>query len=637
MTDIKDSKLYRLSFAVIAIQGLAMMAWSFLIYNRGSLSWDSALYSQAAWLISHGNLNPFDTVAGFSFFGNHGEIIMWVLSWPAIVIPASLWLLIVQIISVIGAEILLLNWIGSKEYWKINPKLSKSNVYILAAFMLALNPWIFWSVAGDFHLESVALFFLIGASSSLEQGKYKNALIFAVFELSCGVVGVLWLLSIGLTLLIVKDRFRVGLLTVGISILAFCGFYILGADQSLTIKDGYPYLGQGSSISKILGIFTHVGDVASRIKQRCSDIFAQLGAAGAIGVLSPWGLISPGLILLVNVSNDYRQGVFAFPGFQSLPVEFFLVYGFFEVLAKVGNLKLVHKMSLVVLGVIAIGYSLVWFPKIPTAWMDVSRLSGGALKSAESMIPQGDEVIASQGIAGTLAGRKYIYAMRSPGSFPVNQSNVWIILAPYAGIETESVSDTLSTLSYLAKSANASLRYSNSGIYLFEERGLSVGQHIYVGPDPSKKSVVDAPRWALESNIGRVQSQNGIPTSIASEGSLSGYVCYGAFIRSGAGMVLNAQVKLSDNGGVNVEMWDDSTNTLLAREEPSNNGIVQVALIQGTTPSDKIPRLSPVLHGFGIWTARPAPGPGGDLIEIRIFSDGTSPVTVYSVTWVNLP
>ncbi|NNN21059.1 MAG: DUF2079 domain-containing protein [Acidimicrobiales bacterium] len=635
MTEKKDSKLFKLGFAIIAIQGVAMMAWSFLIYNRGSLSWDSALYSQAAWMISHGHFFLFDTVAGFSFFGNHGEIIMWVLSWPALLIPASLWLLIVQVACVVGAEIMLLNWIGAKEYWKSNPKLSKSKVYILAALILAGNPWIFWSVAGDFHLESVALFFLIGACSSFDQGRYRNAFIFAGFELSCGVVGVLWLLGIGLTLLIVKDRLRVGLLTVGLSLIAFCGFYILGADQSLTIKDGYPYLGQGSSISKIFGIFTHLGDIASRIKQRLSDIFAQLGSAGVIGVLSPWGLVAPFLILLVNVSNDYRQGVFAFPGFQSLPVEFLLIYGFFDVLGKVGSMTLLHKMSLVVLGIIAIGYTLIWFPKIPTAWLDVSRASGGALSSAESMIPQGGEVIASQGIAGTLAERKYIYAMRSPGLFPVNQANLWIVVAPYAGIETESVSDTLSTLSYLATSANVTLRYSSSGIYLYEEHGLTPGESIFVGPDPSKKSVAEEPGWALESNIGQVDSQNGIPTSISSRGSLSGYVGYGAFIRSGPGDSLVAQVKLSDSGGVNVEMWDDSTNTLLAREQPSNNGIVQAALIQGVTPSANLPRVNSVLHGFGIWTVRAAPGPSGDLIEIRIYSNGSSPVTIYSVTWMN--
>ncbi len=92
-----------------------------------------------------------------------------------------------------------------------------------------------------------------------------------------------------------------------------------------------------------------------------------------------------------------------------------------------------------------------------------------------------------------------------------------------------------------------------------------------------------------------------------------------------------ATVALSTSVPVNVEVWDATTSTLLARRSiPPTNG-------QGTVsmPVDLVnPKPATPYRGFGPFTIQPIPPTPGHQLEIRIWTPGGGTVSVSALELV---
>ena len=90
-----------------------------------------------------------------------------------------------------------------------------------------------------------------------------------------------------------------------------------------------------------------------------------------------------------------------------------------------------------------------------------------------------------------------------------------------------------------------------------------------------------------------------------------------------------ATVRLSSTGPVNVEIWDDNDNQLLARQMlPGTDGIERI-----TVPVDAtVPYRSHLFAGWGPFRADFISPPAGQRLELRVWSPGGETVHVYGAT-----
>ncbi len=104
-----------------------------------------------------------------------------------------------------------------------------------------------------------------------------------------------------------------------------------------------------------------------------------------------------------------------------------------------------------------------------------------------------------------------------------------------------------------------------------------------------------------------------------------GYVADGLAWQEESGRY-RAKVSLSAAGPVNVEVWNDTGNVLLARRSlPATSGTESIMLPVNATvayPSRAYPRWGPFQAEF-------VPPPKGNRLEIRAWSPGGATVNVY--------
>ena len=70
----------RLSWWVFGAQFVLTAAWTELLYSRYSVTWDGAIYLQAAYLIAHGHLDPSSSALGHAFWQDHSSFAYWPLA-----------------------------------------------------------------------------------------------------------------------------------------------------------------------------------------------------------------------------------------------------------------------------------------------------------------------------------------------------------------------------------------------------------------------------------------------------------------------------------------------------------------------------------------------------------------------------
>ena len=162
---------------------------------------------------------------------------------------------------------------------------------------------------------------------------------------------------------------------------------------------------------------------------------------------------------------------------------------------------------------------------------------------------------------------------------PVARAETWFIIAPTAGIETQSTASAMALIGELAGPLHATLIAQANGVWVFRWRPPP-GVHSVVVPD----GMGPLPAWAAPGAAGRAVLTGPVSNWHVGSAGGQGYVCDGLAWLKPAGRY-QASVTLSATGPVNVEVWDDNGDVLLARQSlPATAGVESITLpVNATT------------------------------------------------------
>lgn len=618
----------RIGYVLLGLQLACFLTWSAVLYRRFALSFDFAVYHQPWYLIAHGDLDPFSSVARLPFWRNDAEFAVWPLAPLYWLWPHDVVLLWVQDICVVAAEAVAFTWLCELAE-RYRPGRDAGWLAGLGIVLLVANPWIWWAVSFDFHEESLAIPFAVLLAKDLAAGR-RRMWAWVLPILAAGAPTATYVVGIGLGGLLASKRSRAAaglmvLLGVGYSLLVV----LLHADAGAPLVRHYGYLVAHRPVPPSLttgklakGIATHPVVVLRAMWDKRVDILANLAPGGLLGIGFPAVLPLTLVVLLANtLSMGYR---FAEPIFQALPIYILVPVGTVGVLAWLARR---HRwVALLMAGLVAaqvIGWLGVWGSRTADQWLRVSTPAAATLTLVQSRIPSTAEVIASQGVIGRFSGRKYLHELAGPGAKPIQSSDVWFVVTPMAGSELQTTADAMTLIGDLAGNLHAALVAHANGVWAFDWH-----------PPPGKRTVdVPArtavlPAWASPGVAGRSELAGPVAGWHVTSTGVKGYVTEGLAWQKPVSRY-KASVRLSATGPVNVEVWDDTGNALLARRSvPATDGVTSVTLPVAAITAYHARAYA----GWGPFRADFVLPPAGQRLEVRVWSPGGETVNVYSAS-----
>lgn len=616
-----------IGIALLLVQGLAMLGWSTLLWQRFALTSDYSIYHQAWWLIAHGHLDPFSTLLrGLPFWQNNFELFMWPLALIGVVWshgPVLLWL---QDVCLVGAEVVAWRWMGEVTTSRLG-----RDGRLLAGTGLALllaNPWAWWAISFDFHMEGVAVLFALLGAYDLAHDRHR-AWLWVALTLLCGNAEATWVAGLGLGALCAGRRWwwkGVGLIALGTGWVLFS--IALHGDSGGSVIGSYGYLaGPGLSSPPSLSVLafdivTHPGRLIGALASHWVDIWANLAPAGLIGIASAWAL---GPALPILLADDLLRGnMFAEPLFQSVLLYVLVPLGTVLVLTRIARRWPRFAIGAgAALVANAAAWSIIWAPQVPATWMRVSPAAAMVLARADAAIPTSAEVIASQGVAGRFSGRILLYPVMAPSQqIPLRSRDTWWVLAPTVGIETAPSANEFALAEELAVALHARLVFHGHGIWVFHWVPPAGLDFINIPGDVTAEQ-----GWLFPGAAGSAVL-NGPPSSwhLAASGR-RGYVLAGDYWREPPGPY-RASVTIDSSGPVNVEVWNDTGDVLLARRSVPPNGRMDTVSFSVAAARFYSHHL---FQGWGPFQMASVPRQGGDRLEIRVWSPGQATVLIKQV------
>jgi hypothetical protein len=457
----------KVGYAILAVQLVCFMIWSTILYHDFAQSIDYMMYHQGWYLIAHGDLNPRNSSFGDLLWQDHSEFMIWPLALFYWIPPHDLMLQWLQDAGVVVAEAVAFTWIcelaqryrpGRDAVW-----LAGTGLVLLVA-----NPWTWWSVSFDFHMETVAIAFLALLAWDLANGR-RRAWAWVLPLLACGDVAATYVAGIGLSGVLASRRSRLpGAVMIGLSA-AFLGITkVVNGDLSSPLW-AYSYLQNDptapfSMTALAKGIASHPGRVVSVLWSKRSPTWQNLAASGPLGLGFVWALPVAVVVLLTN--NLATGPLFAQPSFQSLPLYILLPVGTVAVLAWLARRQ--NLVALLLAGLVvaqAVVLTATWGPKIKSQWLTVPAATAATLGNVLPRIPASDEVIASPNFAGRFSGRKDIQALYQPGSIPLDGSTTWFVIDP--AFETLTSAQTQQVISELAGPMHARRVTQANGVSVY--------------------------------------------------------------------------------------------------------------------------------------------------------------------------
>lgn len=618
-----------IGYGLLGLQLVGFLVWSAILYNRFAVTVDFAQYAQGVYLIAHGDLDPFSTVLGLPLLRNDSEFIVWVFAPLYWVSHGGLLLAWLQDVGIVGAEAVAFTWICEL----VRQRCREGDAAWLAGLgllLLAANPWIWWGVSFDIHMEPVILVFAALMTWDIANGR-RRAWVWVVPVLAAGAATATYVIGIGLGGVLVSRRSRrqgVALAIVGVcySLLLI----LLHINHKVTLPHLYGYLavGAGQSTAHLTtmrllgGIATHPQRIVEALWGKRVDLLANLAPGGLLGLGAP--IVMP-FMLVVLLADFLPQGlIFAQPLYQNLPLYVLMPVGTVAVLCWL--IRRHRRVALVLaclIGAQALGWAVAWGSQTEGEWLRVSAPAAGTLAEINARIPATAEVIVSQGELGRFAGRVHVYPLYGPESLPIH-GTTWFVITPSAGVETQTLASSMALIGELAGPLRATLVMHADGVWAFRWTPPPDVHDITV---PSNSSPV--PAWAAAGMLpaaGQAVMSGPVTNWHMAVMGARGYVADGLEWLKPPGLY-SAYVTLSSSISVNVEVWDDISDTVLVRRTIApTNGIEQVAL-----PVD-VPHESgaSVYSGWGPFRAQFRPTPAGQRLEVRVWSPGGGEVNVYS-------
>jgi hypothetical protein len=614
----------RVGFAVLAAKLAGFGVWSALMFQHFALTPDFAQYQQAWYLIAHGHLNPYDTVGNFTFWQNHAEFIMWPLALGYWVCPSGVFLLWVQDIGVVGAELVAFLWVCQLAQ-RYRPGRDARWLAGAGLLLLAANPWSWWAVSFDFHAECLAVVFIALLAWDLSAGR-RRAWLWVLPLLPCGDVAGTYVFGIGLGVLLACRHARIrGAIVAVLGVAAVLGITAIhgnkGSGHGLQAYDYLAAPGYSGSLTLpqlIGGLASHPLSVAAELWNKRIDLWANLGPSGLLG-LGYLPLLP--VVLVVTAANSLFRGVlFAEPLFQSLPIYILLPVGTVGVLGWLTQRK--RWLGRVATGLVAaqaVGWAVVWAPVTPGQWLRVPGPTAATLAAVQARIPAAAAVFASQGVVGRFSSRLDVRPLN--GRLPILPGQDWFVFTPWAGIETQDTAAAMVFAGQLAGPMRARLVVDANGVWAFRWTPPP-GIHRLEVPGGTRL----LPAWTAPGAAGRPVLRG--PSSgwhVTSTGR-AGYVADRLEWRRPPGRY-QASVTLSAAAPVNVEVWNNTGSTLLARRSLTSTAGVQTIIL----PVDaRTSGRAQLFSGWGPFLAEFGGAPPGERIEVRVWTPGGRTVDVYS-------
>jgi uncharacterized membrane protein len=504
--------------ALLAVQLLALLAYNTHLYQRFDLSVDFAHNAQAWYLIGHGNLSPIDTVriTATPFWRDHFDLIIWPLSLLRWISPQPVVLLWLQDVAIVAAEAVTLLWAASILEERLEKHRNLAGILALVA--LVANPWWYEAASFDVHMPPLGLPFVVLAGYSFWKGRFLRAVIASLFSLLFGAVVVEVVVLVGLAALCSRrvrqnKGARTAALVTAIG-LAWIGLVTLvGANQASNLAANYGYL--ASTTHKVTvpaivrGALLHPSRVTHVLSQRWQALLFELAPTGLLGLLTPWGLfLFLGLLVpaALTISPSYSNPTGG--AFQNLPAMPFIFIGSVIVLTRLAALSSptaattgapidtqadaptatpaaapagepgawarraaprVAMLLAVVATAIVVAQGATMVRRIPSNWLLVSNVQAAALAQADAAIPHDAEVIASYGIMGRFAERRFIFTLAAaPQPFQVRAQTVYFVITPYLGDEPLNPLDAEADIRFISTHLGARTLTNSNGIAVLE-------------------------------------------------------------------------------------------------------------------------------------------------------------------------
>jgi uncharacterized membrane protein len=470
-------------WGLLGVQLVAMLVFSTVQYRRFALTGDFANYSQAWWAIAHGNLDPYVSGVGTSFWKNNAEFAMWPLALLGRVYPHPVTLLWVQDLAVVATELVTFRWIldaigrsrGRIPAWA-GPLLG-----VGAAGALVANPWVYDTIAFDFHFEPIAALFCVLVGYDLWAGRVRRLWFWVPLALISTGLAAVYLVGVGFSGIVAgrKTR-RSGAMIAAIGagwflVLSTVGGIGVGGK---TFSASYGYLvgahhGRIAPLDVAVGVLLHPGAVLQVAGAHATVVVAFLVVVGAIGVLSPWGLGMALVVLVPNILDNTGHFIHYGGSFQSWPAMPFVLVGSVMVLLRLfegnGRHRRVAAVILLIWATVLGELSGLDVPTIPGSWIVVDPAAAAVLTQVAASVPPDAEVIVSEGIVGRFAQRESVYAFGAGGqTFPVDRRLVVFVFGPPDGYELALTSSVITAASgYVHHRLDARILRSRSGVEAF--------------------------------------------------------------------------------------------------------------------------------------------------------------------------
>ncbi len=618
-------RIRRWGLAVLGLQFVVLALWSLLEANRAVQTGDIIGFYRAWYLISHGVLNPSGWWQAQAIF------IMWPLAVFGLIWPHLVTLLLIQDAAIVGAEAVAFYWIT--DIIRTRRGTPFCALSIVGLMLLVLDPWIYWSASWDYHSEALGTLFAVLAARELFRGR-KRGWIWSGLTLLSGLVPATYIAGIGLGMLFVRRR-RIKGLILGIASSAWV-FLLIKLGSGVAIAPASSKISHRTAAAfranPISGYFSQATAALVHLEHHWVDLLANVAPSGMLGVFTAPAVGVAAVVLGEN--GRYAIVGYITPSFQSLPIYIFMPIG---TVVAIGWLyrrlgRRLGQALMVLASLNVVGWGVLWIPEVVPTWLRVSAQEASVLKRVAGMIPEQDGVVASQGIAGDFGGREYAAGLRGrlPLKVQVTAPTTWFVIAPYAGIEVQTVVQSLGEVDFLASDPRARLVEEADNIWVFR---LSVDAKEHARSLQIPKTPSDLPAALFESHVGtRVLTGPVTNWRVQSNGK-AGALFFGDYWLERVGTYV-AGVQLKSSGRVRVEVWNTTTDRELARRNyDSTRGLVNISIPVKVTPKDPSRSNSPgeLYYGIVPFHVDPIPSFVGNMLEVRVYVQSGVKASVYSV------
>jgi Predicted membrane protein (DUF2079) len=467
------------AWLLFAAQLIGLLVFSTIQYQTFALGSDFGGHAQAWFAIAHGHLDPWSSIFGVPFWRNNAEFLLWPLSLLYYVYPHSVDLLWVQDVAVVATELVVFTWICEvierRRFGRstnLGPVLAFGSVIALVA-----NPWIYQTIAFDFHMEPLTALFAVLAGYALWAGRLRQLWWWVPLALLTAGLGGLVVCALGVSGILAGRRTRVtGVILVLVGAVWFVGLGALGAISvgGQQLAGWYGYLtgshGHVGIFNIAFGLIRHPAAALHMAVSRWPLIFGLVSVVGLIGVLSPWGLPMIVFVLGPGAFNSNVSFLLPHASFQNWPALPFVLVGSVMVLLYLDERTSVGYRIARAVGAFwlaaLIPLAIIAIPEVPNYWLSVSAPAAKQLGQISTRLPLNEELITSGGIVGRLAiGSHVYYFFEREQLVPVDAPQVDFIFAPEQGVSATPPSDIRTAMTFVQHRLGAREVVAKNGVY----------------------------------------------------------------------------------------------------------------------------------------------------------------------------